>query len=268
LIRDSVGSIALAWSDLRQSLERLRLVLWLGWRDASLPYQRAMIGPYWITLHVAIWSFGIGYALKGQLGGDYPYYLVYVTLGVSLFNVLTTFLSEGSRCLTRSASLIINVPNPISIHVLRLTARAIIELGFSLPVIVLAMLLARCPLYLTGLLAIPGLILLLLFGFGSSLFLGCLSIRMPDLPFFIRATMRFLLFFTPVFWVPERSGGMRTLLVDLNPFYHLLTIVRDPILGHVPALEHYLITAACAGVAVLAGLFAFGIMRKRVTIWL
>jgi lipopolysaccharide transport system permease protein len=263
-----IRDVALAWYDLRQSAERLRLVLWLGWRDASLPYQRAMIGPYWITLHVAIWSFGIGYALKGQLSQDYPYYLVYVTLGVSLFNILTTFLSEGSRCLTRSASLIINVPNPISIHVLRLTARAIIELGFSLPVVVFAMLLARCPLFLTAFLALPGLALLLLFGFGCSLFLGCASIRMPDMPFFIRATMRFLMFFTPVFWIPERSSGMRTLLVDLNPFYHLLAIVRDPMLGHVPALEHYLVSAACTMVAIIAGLFAFGLMRKRVTIWL
>lgn len=268
MVREPVGNFALGWSDLRQSLDRLRLVLWLGWRDASLPYQRALIGPYWITLHVAIWSFGIGYVLRAQLGAGYPHYLVYVTLGVSLFTVLTTFLSEGSRCLTRHANLIVNVPNPISIHVLRLAARAVVELGFSLPVIVFAMLLTRCPLYLTAVLALPGLALLLLFGFGCSLLLGCASIRVPDLPFLIRAIMRFMLFFTPVFWIPEHGSGLRRLLVDLNPFYHFLTIVRDPILGHVPALEHYWVAAICTAVAIFAGLFVFGLMRKRVTIWL
>ena len=123
MIRDRVEGVALAWSDLRQSLERLRLVAWLGWRDASLPYQRAVIGPYWITLHVAIWSFGIGYMLKGQLGAGHLNYLVYVTIGVTLFNVLTTFFTDGSQALTKQASLIVNVPNPISIHVLRLATK-------------------------------------------------------------------------------------------------------------------------------------------------
>jgi ABC-type polysaccharide/polyol phosphate export permease len=80
--------------------------------------------------------------------------------------------------------------------------------------------------------------------------------------------MRFLLFFTPVFWIPDRSSHLRGLLVDLNPLYHFLTIVRDPILGHVPALNHYLVALGCAAVTTFAGLVVFGFMRKRVTIWL
>ena len=268
MIRDRVEGVALAWSDLRQSLERLRLVAWLGWRDASLPYQRAVIGPYWITLHIAIWSFGIGYMLKGQLGAGHPNYLVYVAIGVTLFSVLTTFFTDGSQALTKQASLIVNVPNPISIHVLRLATKGIIELGFSLPVIALAMVLTRAPLHATALLAIPGLALLLIFGFGCSLFLSCASIRLPDLPFLIRAIMRFMIFFTPVFWVPDRASALRTALVDVNPFYHFLTIVRDPLLGTVPSPHHYWIAIVFAAIAVIAGLLVFGLMRKRMTIWL
>jgi ABC-type polysaccharide/polyol phosphate export permease len=269
LIRDRVEGIALAWSDLRQSLERLRLVVTLGWRDASLPYQRAVIGPYWITLHVAIWAFGIGYMLKGQLGAGHPNYLVYVTVGVTLFSILTTFFTDGSQALTKQANLIVNIPNPIAIHVLRLATKGLIELGFSLPVIVLAMLLTRMPLQPTILLALPGLALLLIFGFGCSLLLSCASIRLPDLPFVVRAVMRFMIFFTPVFWSPDRqSAGLRTALVDANPFYHFLTIVRDPLLGIVPSAHHYWIAVAFAAIAVIAGLFVFGLMRKRMTIWL
>lgn len=268
MIRDPVDGVAFAWSDLRESLARLRLVAWLGWRDASLPYRRALIGPYWITLHVAIWSFGIGYMLKGQLGAGYPNYLVYVTAGVALFTVLTTFFSEGSQALTRQANLIINIPNPISIHILRLATKAVIELGFSLPVIVLAILLTGMPLHLTTLLALPGMALLLLFGFGCSLFLSCAAIRVPDLPFLVRAIMRFMLFFTPVFWIPDRSSQLRTLLVDLNPFYHFLTIVRDPLLGTIPSARHYLVALAFAAIAAFTGFMVFSLMRRRVTIWL
>ena len=268
MIRDRVEGVAFAWSDLRESLERLRLVGWLGWRDASRPYQRAVIGPYWITLHVAIWSFGIGYMLKGQLGAAYPNYLVYVAIGTALFTTLTTFFSEGSQAFTRHANLIVNIPNPISIHVLRLAVRGLIELGFSLPVIVVAMLITNFSLPLTAFLALPGLIVLLVFGFGCSLLLSCASIRLPDLPFMIRAIMRFMLFFTPIFWIPDHSSGMRTLLVDLNPFYHFLAIVREPLLGNIPSAHHYVVAIACAAIAAFIGILVFGSMRKRVTIWL
>ena len=80
--------------------------------------------------------------------------------------------------------------------------------------------------------------------------------------------MRFMIFFTPVFWSPDRKSGLRTALVDVNPFYHFLTIVRDPLLGIVPSAHHYWIAIAFAAIAVIAGLFVFGLMRKRVTIWL
>ena len=134
--------------------------------------------------------------------------------------------------------------------------------------IALAMLLTRCPVVFAAFLAIPGLALLLIFGFGCSLFLSCASIRLPDLPFLIRAIMRFMIFFTPVFWVPDRASGLRTALVDVNPLYHFLTIVRDPLLGTVPSAHHYLVAIVFAAIAVIAGLFVFGLMRKRMTIWL
>ena len=257
-----------AWADIRKSLERVSLVLWLGWRDASLPYRRALIGPYWITLHVAVWSFGIGYMLKGQLGAGYPGYLVYVTIGIALFTVLTTFLSDGSQALTRQANLIVNIPNPLAIHILRLIAKGLIELGFGLPVVVLAIALTQLPIFPTALLALPGLLLFLLFGFGCSLFLSCAAIPAPDLPFVIRAIMRFMLFFTPVFWIPDRSSGLRALLVDLNPFYHFLEIVRDPVLGHIPPLSHYLVAVAFTVMALLIGFGIFAWMHKRVPLWL
>ena len=84
----------------------------------------------------------------------------------------------------------------------------------------------------------------------------------------IRAIMRFMLFFTPVFWIPDHTSGMRTVLVDLNPLYHFLTIVREPVLGTIPSAHHYWVAIACAAIAVITGIFVFGSMRKRVTIWL
>src|SRR5262245_33805134 len=157
-------NVSLAWADLRQSIDRLPLAIWLGWRDALLPYRAAVVGPFWITLYVAIWSFGIGYVLKPHLGAAHPHYLVYVTVGISVFTVLTTFFSDWSNAFVREANLILNVPNPILIYILKLAAKASIELILSLPVIMVAMTLTELMLPSTSLLALPGFAILLTFG--------------------------------------------------------------------------------------------------------
>ncbi len=260
--------VSLAWADLRGSLERLPLVAWLGWRDALLPFRGAVIGPYWITLYVAIWSFGIAYIFKHNLGAQEPHYLVYVAIGVTLFTVLTTFFNDGSQAFVKDAKLILNVPNPLSIYILKLAVRGCIEMVLSLPVIAVAMILTGLTLQLPALLALPGLVLILLFGVGFSLLLASLATRFRDLGFAVRALMRFMIFLTPVFWIVTSQSGPRALLAELNPFYHLITIVRDPLLGSIPSMHHYVISLACATCAALLGFLVFAAMRGRMAAWL
>jgi len=44
-------------------------------------------------------------------------------------------------------------------------------------------------------------------------------------------------------WKPELLQT-RTYITDFNPFFHLLEIVRAPLLGAVPTTENYLVVCA------------------------
>jgi lipopolysaccharide transport system permease protein len=73
---------------------------------------------------------------------------------------------------------------------------------------------------------------------------------------------------TPVIWQPTLlPAGTPGFLLDLNPFNHLLEIIRLPILGQPPTLENW--TLSIAGTIVL-GLFAYLASKKyknRLVYW-
>src|SRR5690606_25007200 len=89
-----------------------------------------------------------------------------------------------------------------------------------------------------GLLAILGLALLLVNGMAASLYLGMISARFRDIPPLIISFVKIVFFVTPIFWTPDLRQG-RTFVLDINPFYHLVEIVRAPMLGQVPATGSY-----------------------------
>jgi ABC-type polysaccharide/polyol phosphate export permease len=73
---------------------------------------------------------------------------------------------------------------------------------------------------------------------------------------------------TPLFWPPESlSGSDRAIFVDINPIYHLLEVVRAPLLGNVPSQTSYLAVVLMATVGWLVTYFAFERFRSRITYW-
>ena len=59
----------------------------------------------------------------------------------------------------------------------------------------------------TGLLALPGLVLLCLNGIWVGLLLGIISARFRDVPPIVASVVRILFFVTPIIWMPELMPG-------------------------------------------------------------
>jgi ABC-type polysaccharide/polyol phosphate export permease len=256
-----------AWNDLKQSLRRIPLILMLGWRDVSLPFREASLGPYWITFHLALWSLSIGFLYGPEMGGS-TNYLLYVTLGVSIFSTMRVFLAQGAASFIGHAGTILNVPNPYLVYVLRLAIAAAIEFVMAIPVIAFAFWVTNSVPGPMASLSIIGLLILFAFGIGMSLLLASLAPRIRDVVFLMNMVMRFLFFVTPVFWIASGPLGGRRLVAEFNPLYHLLTIVREPLMGGIPNLRHYVVSVVAAFVSLALGFAAFAKMRGRLAFWL
>jgi len=263
-----MNQLSTAWVDITQSVRHYKLAFFLGWRDSILRYRVAKIGPLWMMIQTALWVGAICFFFGPSIGKNDPQYYIYVAVGISLYSTFLIFISEGVSVFIREASLILNVPNPFFIYVLKIAVKAIIQIIMTIPVIATVMLIAGKPLTSTSLLVMPGLVLCVLFGIGVTLLLGTLGARYRDIIFATHALMRLMLFITPIFWIVTQKTGLRTLIAEINPLYHLITVVRQPLLGILPASHHWYIATGSVIAALALGILIFSWYRGRIAIWL
>ena len=103
-------------------------------------------------------------------------------------------------------------------------------------------------------LAVPALALVLLNCVWLSMVAGMACLRFRDLSPAIASGMQVLMFVTPIFWPADMLGKRLAFLAELNPFYHLVIVLRDPLLGRIPETGDWLWAAGSAVVEV-AGSF-------------
>jgi ABC-2 type transport system permease protein/lipopolysaccharide transport system permease protein len=117
-----------------------------------------------------------------------------------------------------------------------------------------------------SLLAIPGLTVLFFNAALVSLYIGMASARFRDVPQIISSITQIVFFVTPIMWKPELLGD-HSAIIFLNPFFHLIEIVRAPLLGDLPSAVNYAVTAfiTMINMAIAASLFVR--FRSRISYW-
>jgi lipopolysaccharide transport system permease protein len=102
-----------------------------------------------------------------------------------------------------------------------------------------------------------------------ALIMGTLCARFRDIPQIVSNLLQVSFYLTPIIWMPEllpeRASKM---LLDVNPFFHLIEIVRAPLLGATPSLLNWLVALALAMAGWIGGLVFFGRFRSRIAYWL
>src|SRR5690606_15230248 len=153
-------------------------------------------------------------------------------------------------------------------YVLKNTIVACIKLAIMSPLAIVVLFYNDVPFSRTGVLALPGIVMFVLFGFGATLYLGTITCRVPDIAFLSTSLMRAMLFLTPIFWWPDSQDDMRFIVAELNPIHHLIAVVRLPLLGIVPSVPNWVTAGCCTALSLLAGLIVYGCYRRRLATWL
>ena len=167
---------------------------------------------------------------------------------------------------TAAAPFIHQVNAPLSIYVFRLLWKNLIILAHNALVFVAVAAIFGVWPGAAGLLVLPGLIVVCLAGLSASVLLGVLTSRFRDIPPIVTSLVQILFFASPILWKPEQVSA-RAVFVDSNPFFHLLSILRQPLLGELPALSSWIFSLALTlTILLLAGLF-FARFRSRIAYW-
>ena len=241
----------------------------LAWLDMTLRYRRTVLGPWWVTISTGVMIGSVGLVWGIIFNTDNASYIPFFATGVILWALISGGLLEGCNVFTQAASFIKSMPTPFMVHVHRMLARHLIILGHNAVLIVLLWAIFRWPVGWSALLAVPGLLIVLTALTGGVLILGILCTRFRDIPQMIAAILQLLFLLTPIMWKPESVRGKSvSALLDFNPFYYLLEIVRGPLLGQPPDAYTWLIAFGFALASLLAGHALYGRFRHRVAYWL
>ena len=243
--------------------------LWgrLGWNDILQRYRRSLLGPLWLTASMAIMVVALGVLYAELFKTPVDRLMPYLSVGVVIWTLVSSFLTEAGSLFTSSESYIKQIRLPYSVYVYRSCWSKLIIFAHNAIIYFGVLLYFEIWPGAIALLALPGLLLVLLNGALMSLCIGMVSARFRDIPQVIGSLVQIAFFVTPIFWTPDLLQG-RTFVLDFNPFYHLVEIVRGPLLGTVPSGENYLAVALITVVnAVVAGAF-FIRFRARISYWI
>ena len=240
----------------------------LGWRDTKRRYRRTVFGPFWTTVSLAIFVVTLGLIWANLWGHDAKTYLPYLTSGMVCWALFSDDLHgrlQWFYCPRNADQTIANFLYP-SLLRHRLAQRH--RVFHNIIILVLVGIYCGTPISWATLLVIPGFLLLCLNLVWIAELLAAICARYRDIQQLVTNLLQISLFLTPIFWTPDQLKGRMAILVEFNPIYHLIAIVREPLLGKTPALEHWVVALV---ITVLGWATVAQVMRKfrhRIVYWL
>ena len=242
--------------------------LWglLGWQDIRRRYRRSVLGPFWITISMGVLVAALGTLYGALLNVEISSYVPHLALGFIVWALVSGFITDGCSVFISAEGIIKQTDVPLSVHAYRMVWRNILIFFHNAAIfVVVAVLFSIWPGW-TGLLALPGLLLLCLNGVWAGLLLGIVSARFRDVPPIVASVVRIAFFVSPIIWMPELIPE-RALVLEFNPFFHALELVRAPLLGKVPAPLSWVTVSS---IALGGSLLTFALLRRyrrRIAYW-
>lgn len=253
--------------DIQQGLGEWRLWGALAWYDIKGRYRRSIIGPFWLTLSVAAFIAFISVLFSQILGTDPKIYVPHLTTGYIIWLLLSSAMTDACGSFTDSRAIILQRNLPFLVYIARMVCRNFYIFLHNILVFIPVMFIFSLYPNAAIVYLLPGLVLIIVNILWISLLLAIVSTRFRDIPPLIVSLVQLAFFATPIIWMPDRMVHY-TAFVDANLFYHLIELVRAPLLGHAPSDLTWVICMVTAVVGWSGTFLLFGKYRQRIVYWL
>ncbi|MBG6181391.1 ABC transporter permease [Arthrobacter sp. CAN_A1] len=222
------------------------------------------LGSAWMILNPILngLTFYLIFGLLLQTSRGIENFIGYLVIGVFLFQISARAITNGARSIQSNRAVIqaFNFPRatlPIAVNMREILA--------SVPVLItmLVLILLFPPVEeITWLwiLILPALFLQAVFNLGVGLILARIISKINDVTHLLTFSLRIWMYASAVFFSYERFIDNPTLLriVELNPLFNVLDIVRDSLLYAVlPSWQSWAILSAWALTALIVGMVFF-----------
>ncbi|QOZ25707.1 glycosyltransferase [Bradyrhizobium sp. CCBAU 51753] len=233
----------------------------LAWSDMRHRYVRSLLGPFWMSIQMAIMVAVLGSVIGHLSNASAVARLPMLAASLTAWTFLNGVVLDATTALQNSASLIKDRALPPVIFLLQCTFRQAL---FALhnATVPLALWLALTPRDFGGALAaLPGLALFIVCTLALSLVLGALATRYRDIKPIIESSLTLAFLASPIIWTPEMIDRNATVM-RLNPLTHLFAIWRDPLATGQVATTSLIYVLGCLAALAVAATVTIARLRK------
>jgi lipopolysaccharide transport system permease protein len=254
--------------DVIKSVQLWHIWTRLGLLDLRMRFRRSAVGPGWVFLNLGVLVIAIGFIYANLLGQDTRDFIPYLTAGLVLWTYLTNSIVEGGNAFVNCEGYIKQISLPIYIYLLRSFVSVALTAGITSMAFVLVALFYRIPISAGTLLAVPGLLIVMFTSLLLITIFAHLNTRFRDVAHMATVLLQVAFYATPVIFPAElllRRRPDLAFIIQLNPMYHLIEVVRHPLLTASPAAAQSYVAAAVILVVLFTGAAAvIAVFQRRI----
>lgn len=258
----------LALIDIRDGLKEWRIWLLLAWQDIQLRYRRSTLGPFWITLSMAITIYTLGLLYGRLFKVNLSQYYPFLASGILTWGLIASLLTEGVSIFVEAEPFIKQMKQPFSVFVFRVVSKCFIvflhNILVLLPIIfIFGVKINVCTLFIPLSLAI-----IWVNGVSYGAILALLGTRFRDIAQLIISLVQVVFFLTPIIWSPSILPKRYHYIIRLNPFAQFMELLRNPLLGSLPSPYTLLFIGGVTLFGLSISFRIFTRYRARIAYWL
>lgn len=256
--------------DLVESIRNPEFWALSGWLDIVVRYRQSRLGVLWLMAPSIVYIWGLGSFFASMQGMKIASFAGHVAIGYTVFRVVSSVIIESTTAFAAAGPFILDGHVRLTDFVLRVMAKALFYFLASVPVVFVALVLYPQVQWTGILLSLVSFPLVLANAFWIGIVFALIGARFQDLSQFIGNIFMFAFLLTPIIWhadtMPE--GSIRGTFARFNPLYHMVEVVRAPMLGEAvePLTLYYLVAMTVVGWLLAA--FVYRRYARFVPIWI
>lgn len=240
-----------------------------SWLDIMVRNRQSRLGVFWLLVPPIVYIWGVGSFFASMMGRPLDAYIAYVGLGYLVFRLVSTIITESSGAFLASASFILDGHIRLTDFILRVVAKALFYFLVAIPVVAAAVYVSPDWHWQALPVAIAALLWIMVITLGVAVVFAVIGARLPDLGQLVNNVFMFAFLLTPIIWhvdtMPPES--LRGQLVRFNPLFHMVEVVRAPLLGAPVAPESLLYLGVLTFLSVTAGAITYRLFSRYVPVW-
>lgn len=226
----------------------------LAMSDLRSRWRRSFFGVLWSILQPLGLTALLALVFSRLFHADIGAYAPYILSGVIFWEFVGASLTNGALCFVQAEPYIKQCKHPLAIYPLRIVLGAMVVMMMgAVPLVIWALVTMPQNFGLCWIAVLSFVPLAALTAWPLSTLMAYTGVRFRDLPHAMGLILQALWFVSPVYFEESlfRRGGLG-LLVDVNPIYHFLQLLRAPLLqGAWPTAANYAVVVLTLLLAML-----------------